>query len=287
MSSPAGAADEQPERGGAEGAQSQGKRLREDGDLVRGSACSEDQHSSPAADTGIKAQDTAATATTAQQQAVAPPPTPVNAEEDKVAEAEDAATAAEDGTDGARKRKKRTNSTFEESADGWWKPLKWLMQCDPVKLHRHTLEWIELVRRCGHAQKRSGHNLNAYAGSKPISLQLTVLDLQLPPPPPRLSPRKSASREDRSGLAVAQSDGRESATAEPATHTEIAATFDSSKPNAAVDAVAADTVATDGAMASPETNACSSPAEKLSPNDHDEDEDNVARVPTPHHMNAK
>lgn len=197
--------------------------------------------------------------------------------------AEDAATAAEDGTDGARKRKKRTNSTFEESAEGWWKPLKWLTQCDPVKLHRHTLEWIELVRRCGHAQKRSGHNLNAYAGSKPTSLLLTVLDLQLPPPPPRLSPRKSAPREDRSGLAAP----RESATAELATHTEQAETFSSSTPTAAAEAGAADTVATDAAMTSPEVSACSSAAEKLSPDAHDEDEDNVARVPTPQHDNAR
>ena len=270
MSSPA-AAEQPVEHGGSEAAPSPGKRLRADGEV----ACSEDQQSSSAADTGVKARDTAATATTAQQRAVAPPAsaTPASAEADTVPAAEDAATAAEDGTDGARKRKKRTNSTFEESAEGWWKPLKWLTQCDPVKLHRHTLEWIELVRRCGHAQKRSGHNLNAYAGSKPTSLLLTVLDLQLPPPPPRLSPRKSAPRE--------------SATAELATHTEQAETFSSSTPTAAAEAGAADTVATDAAMTSPEVSACSSAAEKLSPDAHDEDEDNVARVPTPQHDNAR
>ena len=33
-------------------------------------------------------------------------------------------------------RKKRVFSTFEESAEGWSKPLKWLTQCDPAKLHR-------------------------------------------------------------------------------------------------------------------------------------------------------
>ena len=280
MSSPA-AAEQPVEHGGSEAAPSLGNRLRADGEV----ACSEDQQSSSAADTGVKARDTAATATTAQQRAVAPPAsaTPASAEADTVPAAEDAATAAEDGTDGARKRKKRTNSTFEESAEGWWKPLKWLTQCDPVKLHRHTLEWIELVRRCGHAQKRSGHNLNAYAGSKPTSLLLTVLDLQLPPPPPRLSPRKSAPREDRSGLAAP----RESATAELATHTEQAETFSSSTPTAAAEAGAADTVATDAAMTSPEVSACSSAAGKLSPDGHDEDEDNVARVPTPQHDTAR
>jgi hypothetical protein len=162
---------------------------------------------------------------------------------------------------------------------------------DDVRFCRHTLEWVELVRRCGHAQKRSGHNLNAYAGSKPISLQLTVLDLQLPPPPPRLSPprmkrqQEQGQREediDASGAAPAresqdvQEEGASGgeAVGERAEATRGADATQGSVSNAATDATSSLAAAAAGTGKTEEMQQGEGEGEGKG----EEEEDNVARV---------
>eukprot|EP01043_Picozoa_sp_COSAG02_P036785 COSAG02_NODE_2720_length_8165_cov_166.651748_3_plen_297_part_00 len=208
----------------------------------------------PATVPPVEARAAGAGAGGAAGAAVAPPP---------AAEAEAAAGP----------KRKRRNVSFEETAEGWSKPLKWLTQCDPVKLHRHTLEWIELVRRCGHAQKRSGHNLNAYAGSKPVSLQLTVLDLQLPPPPPCASPRKSVSSEARDGCDRPTTTAKTSAAADEASGADMEAMSDSDNPvSGPSDAGATGNVAAHAAARA------ILPAAEKPPTPDGNDEDNVARI---------
>ena len=153
-----------------------------------------------------------------------------------------------------------------------------------VRFCRHTLEWVELVRRCGHAQKRSGHNLNAYAGSKPISLQLTVLDLQLPPPPPRLSPprmkrqQEQGQREediDASGAAPAREsqDVQEGASGGEAVGERAEATRGADATQGSVSNAATDATSSLAAAA-----AGTGKTEEMQQGKGEEEEDNVARV---------
>ena len=134
--------------------------------------------------------------------------------------------AAGDASSGQAAPAARRERRDDDPEDWVTKPLRWMAQCEPDSLHPHASAWVQLVRRCGKAQRvrsrphshslnpccifawplrprltcavrglplqRSPNNLTAYAGSKSISLQLAVLDHQLPPPPPLQPPPPEA-----------------------------------------------------------------------------------------------